>query len=382
MNPINLNICQDCKVNPATYGDGLTWARCSECQYKYDLVNKSKDEVPVEETLTGDVFHHKTVEGLVSIIMPIYLVNYSLFHYTGNAIGSIREHTSEGSYELIIVDNGSPIKPPNMQAYYAEKVIVNEKNIGVTKAWNQGIRASFGEYIVLMNNDVQVFEGWLEDMKQALEFVDLVMATPMYSNTEPFARAVESRKLRGKSLNLPIQESLNTFKDFSCVMFKKSLIDELGLFDEDFFSYASDSEFMKRMEQNGKKYASSKRVPTSHISDATGYSIPETPDIMNKDKEVYAEKVKQTPTPPPSPTPLEVSPHSLENGPKLIRSNITGDKVFLVDAENTIHWIKSLEVLKALGLNLGQEKSVTKEEFNKYIKGEEINMQNYGKYKI
>ena len=92
MNQTNLQVCQDCKVNPATYGDGLTWSRCSSCQYKHDSQTVSNDTV-VEETVTGDNHPHKTVSGLVSIIMPVYLVNYSLFHYTGNAIGSIKEHT-------------------------------------------------------------------------------------------------------------------------------------------------------------------------------------------------------------------------------------------------------------------------------------------------
>ena len=52
-------------------------------------------------------------------------------------------------------------------------------------------------------------------------------------------------------------------------MFKKDLMDEVGMFDEQFFSYASDSDLFKRMDQAGKKYASTKAVAIHHIIDAT-----------------------------------------------------------------------------------------------------------------
>jgi GT2 family glycosyltransferase len=65
--------------------------------------------------------------------------------------------------------------------------------------------------------------------------------------TEPFARATEADKVREGVKKLdPIKT------DFSCVMFKRSLLDELGLFDEQFFNYCSDLDLFKRMDQAGK----------------------------------------------------------------------------------------------------------------------------------
>jgi len=285
----NLAICQMCQTNPAVYGDGLTWSRCSACELKHNKEHPQEYKAPEEQGMD-----HVIVEGLTSIVLPVYMNNYTLFHYTGNCIGSVREHTDREKtpYELVVIDNGSPVKPPSLNSYYANKVIQNEKNFGVTKAWNQGIRASQGEFIVLLNNDVQVFEHWLEDMRDAIqtENYDLVMAHPMYSLTEPFARATEAKIRRKLALDKGQDARRKDFKDFSCVMMRRSLLDEHGLFDERFFNYASDSDFFKRMKAAGKKWACLEYVPTSHISDATGYSIPETPEIMNKDKQVYADK--------------------------------------------------------------------------------------------
>lgn len=375
--PINFAICQVCKKEPAIYGDGLTWSRCAGCQADY-LKEKQILEPDQAPTPTAEGFSHKLVNGLISIIMPIYNVNYSLFHYTGNAIGAVRAHSKKGDYELIIVDNGSPVEPPSLASYYAEKVIVWDDNQGVTKAWNAGIRASFGEYIVLLNNDTQVYEGWLEDMKKCLDAgLDLVMATPMYSLTEPFARWVEAEKIRDRWIDKPIQESFSDFKDFSCVMFKKSLLDDLGMFDEQFFNYAQDTDLLKRMDQAGYKYASTKAVAIHHIIDATGNCIPDTDQIMNQDKLKFKEKYnKPQAVEAVGPTlPIATPPVNLN----LIKTNFTGDKIFLVIKDET-HWIKNPETLAALGGGFDLVKTVEREEFNKFFKGEDIDIANVGKY--
>lgn len=368
---IDLTICQDCKEQPATYGDGVTWSRCSQCQLKQA---KAEGKVEVQEPVgNNESFPHIIEKDVVSVIIPVHMKNYTLFHYTGNCIGSVREHLrGDEGVEIVIVDNGSPIKPPKNEAYYAHKVIVNEENLGVTKAWNQGIRMSVGEYIVLLNNDVQVFDGWLTDMKKAIDEdgYDLVMAHPMYSMTEPFARAPEARKVRVKLIGS--DKKYSDFRDFSCVMFKRSLIDEIGLFDEAFFSYCSDSDFIRRIEETGKKWACVESVATSHISDATGIYLKESPQILEKDKETFKKKWENKPIP---------SKANLIPGTDLVRVVNGGDPIYLI-VDKMIHPIKNPETLKALGFDFGQEKNISKEEFGKYLKGGMISMENVEEYKV
>lgn len=383
---INLTICQECKEEPAIYGDGLTWSRCSGCQLKkaqQEQIEQPESQPPVADPST-DSFEHQIVPGLTSIIVPVYMLNYALFHYTGNCIGSVREHTPEGTYELLIVDNGSAIQPPGPESYYAHKVIKNEKNLGVTKAWNQGIRMSTGEYIVLLNNDVQVFDGWLEGLRENLVEYDLVMAHPMYSKTEPFARAVEAKKIKDAVIASP--NILSGFKDFSCVMMRRSLFDELGLFDERFFNYCSDSDFFDRMKEAGKKWACIEYVPTSHLSDATGYSMPDVGKIMDIDKETYAKKQEEKKFEVSQSTSnTETQIVSEEWSPpvvppkkegELVRSSLTGDAIYFKGKDKKWHHITSPEVLHALGFDFGQEKLTDSiDEI-----GDDITMSNYKEY--
>jgi hypothetical protein len=380
-NPIDLTICQVCKSAPAIYGDGLTWSRCAKCEREQ---RSQEGQIPEQQEPVVDAesgFAHEIVKGLTSIILPVYMKDYALFHYTGNCLGAVREHTPEGIYEIVVVDNGSPLQPPTMDSYYAQRVVKSETNMGVTKAWNQGIRVSVGEYIVLLNNDVQVFDHWLEDMKKALDEdgYSLVMAHPMYSQTEPFARAIESRNIRTKVLESG--KKYSEFKDFSCVMFKRSLIDEIGGFDELFFNYCSDSDFFKRMEMHSKTWACCEHVPTSHLSDATGYSIAETPQLMDEDKKRYAEKWDPKPGVPETaeklteelPTPVQVRNEAkfvarIENG---------GDPIYFVDMSSLkMHHVKDPDALHALGFNFGDEAIMPKEDLGKFEFGEEITKEN------
>ena len=105
----------------------------------------SEDKLTVTAVESGGK-PHEIIKGLTSIVIPIYIYDYSLMHYTGHTIGSIREHTDREKtpYEIVIVDNGSPTTFPEPRMYKADKYVRNEQNEGVTKGWNKGIRISQG----------------------------------------------------------------------------------------------------------------------------------------------------------------------------------------------------------------------------------------------
>ena len=282
---MDLKLCSVCQ-EPATYGDGLTWAKCSKHYFE-----ETKENVTIEaqeEKPLGDSFPHQTVEGLTSIIIPIFTQNYPAFHYLGHTIGSIRYHTKL-PYELIIVDNGSPIKPAKMEDYHADKIIVNETNLGYVKAVNKGIRASFGEYIALLTSDIQVYENWLEDAQEALKHVDLVYAKPMYG--EPFSRGFEANQKRDKWKDRPIEESLNNdLEDGSCLITTKKLFDTIGLLDEGYFNYAADRDLFRTITKAGLEYSGCERINIFHIIQGTGSSTEGNAEQMDKDKEYYRQK--------------------------------------------------------------------------------------------
>ena len=100
--------------------------------------------------------------GLASIVVPVW----NQLEFTRQCIAALRRHTRR-PWELVVIDNGSSDGTADYLAGVSDMasvpvtVIANETNRGYPAAINQGLKAARGEYLVLLNNDVVVTEGWL-----------------------------------------------------------------------------------------------------------------------------------------------------------------------------------------------------------------------------
>lgn len=116
--------------------------------------------------------------GIVSIVM----LSWNAPEYTKMALESIREHT-RGDYEIIIVDNGSgPETVDWLRTLTGVRVIFNSTNRGYAGGNNQAIAAARGEYIVLLNNDVIVTEGWLDGLLDPFDRIPALGVSAPRSN--------------------------------------------------------------------------------------------------------------------------------------------------------------------------------------------------------
>ena len=116
---------------------------------------------------------HIMAAAMQSNLVSIIILTFNQLKYTKECVESIRKHTPE-PHEIIFVDNGSTDgtgkwlkKLVKNNSNY--KLIENKKNLGFSKGCNQGIEASSGEYILLLNNDVVVTENWLAGMLECLK---------------------------------------------------------------------------------------------------------------------------------------------------------------------------------------------------------------------
>ena len=118
----------------------------------------------------------------VSIIIPVF--NQS--HYTYQCLKSILENTPENLYEIIVVDD---LSTDNTQELLKKirnvKVINNAENLGFLINCNNGSKVAKGNYILYLNNDTEVTQGWLTAMLstfESLEKVGAVGAKLIYPN--------------------------------------------------------------------------------------------------------------------------------------------------------------------------------------------------------
>ena len=103
--------------------------------------------------------------GLTSIIVPCW----NEITFTQQCIAALKQHTRP-RWELIVVDNGSTDGTGTYLAGVRDMstvpvtVVSNAVNLGFPAAINQGLRLARGEFLVMLNNDVVVTDGWLDQL--------------------------------------------------------------------------------------------------------------------------------------------------------------------------------------------------------------------------
>src|SRR5665213_3505148 len=105
------------------------------------------------------------IRGLSSIIIPCW----NQVEFTKQCIAALKEHTRP-AWELVVIDNGSNdgtaiyLDGVRDMAAVPVTVVSNARNLGFPAAINQGLQLARGEYLVLLNNDVVVTDGWLDQL--------------------------------------------------------------------------------------------------------------------------------------------------------------------------------------------------------------------------
>lgn len=138
------------------------------------LVGKLNKDIVIEkaeDVLNNGISFREKSKYLVSIVM----LSYNQLDDTKVCVESLFKHTQGINFELIFVDNGSTKDNTkeyleSLKAKYSNiKTIYNEENLGFACANNQGIEISEGDYVLLLNNDVILSDGWLDKLLLVLQ---------------------------------------------------------------------------------------------------------------------------------------------------------------------------------------------------------------------
>jgi GT2 family glycosyltransferase len=102
-------------------------------------------------------------------LVSIILLTHNGLKLTEDCIDSIYRFSIPSFFELIIIDNASSDATPRYLSRIARqkeniKVIYNKKNLGFARACNQGASFARGYYLLFLNNDTSVTQGWLREM--------------------------------------------------------------------------------------------------------------------------------------------------------------------------------------------------------------------------
>jgi len=169
---------------------------------------------------------------------------------------------------VILVDNGSS---DQSVAYVREqhpsvRIIALQENMGFAKAVNAGIRASDSEFVALINNDIELESSWLTNLVEALRTSPDVGAVTgkmlNYYRRDIIDAAGDELSLNGNAGCRGNGEKDGEFYNTQCyvfgacagaVVYKRSMFNDVGLFDEDFFAWYEDVDLDLRMQLKGYK---------------------------------------------------------------------------------------------------------------------------------
>ncbi len=182
------------------------------------------------------------------------------------------------AYEIIIIDNNPPAGVAEMlkKEFPWIRHLPQAKNLGFGGAMNQGINIAKGEYVLIFNPDIVVSPGALDELKAFMDDnADVGIAGPKLTNPDgslqyscvrqptfmlpayrrtflgklPHASAaVEEYLMQDVSHN----EIINVDSLMGAALFtRRAHLDQVGLFDEQFFMYYEDNDLCRRFWENG-----------------------------------------------------------------------------------------------------------------------------------
>lgn len=206
---------------------------------------------------------HPESEHRISVIIP----NWNGAAHLPECMDSLQAQTFP-DFEVMVVDNGSTDDSVALikERYPRVQVLALGRNTGFSGAVNAGIRATRGEYVVLLNNDTRAEPDWLENLVRAMDEVpDASMGASKMLRYEPphdIDAAGDGYSLwHGAGINIGAGEPHDSYAERAWVfgacagaaIYRRSLFEDIGLFDEDFFLVFEDIDFDLRAQVAGHR---------------------------------------------------------------------------------------------------------------------------------
>lgn len=193
-------------------------------------------------------------EPLVSAVV----VNWNGLAFVGDCIASLLEQTYR-RFELIVVDNGSTDGSDDLvRRQFGDRVTLlrHPVNLGFAGGNNAGIRVAKGDWIALLNNDAVADSRWMEALvgAGARDPAIGMCASKVYLRGRAglldsagglllSADGIGRGRGRLEPDRAEFDHEIDVLIPSACAaLYRRAMLDQIGLFDEDFFAYCEDSD--------------------------------------------------------------------------------------------------------------------------------------------
>jgi GT2 family glycosyltransferase len=219
---------------------------------------------------------------MFSVIIP----NWNGAQHLPTCLAALRRQTFR-DFEIVVADNASHDDSLVLLARdYAEvRVVRLDRNYGFTGACNAGLRAGQGEFLALLNNDTEVAPDWLAEVAAAFARHPAagMIASKMllFDRRHIFHTAGDVFKTDGTPGNRGVwQADEGQYVEgpvFSAnggsAAYRRAMLDQVGLLDEDFFFSCEDVDLAWRAQLAGWPAIYAPRAVVYHKLAATGGGV-------------------------------------------------------------------------------------------------------------
>lgn len=198
--------------------------------------------------------------------VSIVSINYNGAQVTCEMLDSLKNITYP-NFEVIIVDNASKEDPSIIfEKHPWIKFIRSDKNLGFAGGNNLGFKQATGKYFLMLNNDTEVPEGFLEPLVQRMESDPKIGAvspkiifhhTPgmlQFAGFEPINPfTVRGNAIGyGKQDNGDFDQSMPTSRAHgAAMMVSRKVVEEIGLMADLYFLYYEEMDYCERIKNAG-----------------------------------------------------------------------------------------------------------------------------------
>jgi len=222
--------------------------------------------------------------------VSVVVVNWNGKHLLGECLDSLLAQRDVNDIDIILVDNGSRDGSVEfVQERYQDVRVINlMENKGFAGGNNAGIRIASGRYIALLNNDTKADPLWLANLLRTAEAdrhsigmwagkilsysnPDIIDNVGLLLYPDGLGRGNGRLEKDEGQYDCP-GEAL--FPSGCAGLYRKEMLDEIGLFDEEFFAYADDVDIglRARLAGWGCTYVPSAIILHKYSSSSSAYS--------------------------------------------------------------------------------------------------------------